>query len=228
MRHYLLWFLVFLSVGIGCGRKAPPLSPEAALPVLIEGLQGGVRPEGILLFWKTPSGFSSFSYRVFRRKETVEGEWRPVGEISRFSGGARNIFWDKAVEKGHRYRYGVRGLNAQERWMATSNEVVFSWEDPIAAPQKVSVRRLDRGVEIFWSPLQLEGIEIVGYVVYRQREGREVPLFPVALAPMVAPPFVDFGISEVGRYRYQVAAVRRFGNTLMQGKVSEAVVIDVP
>jgi hypothetical protein len=228
MRRYFFLLAIFLCIAVGCGRKAPPLSPEEALPIVLSGLQGSVRPEGVLLFWKAPAEFSQISYRVFRREDVVGGGWRSLGEVIPLSEEGEDLFWDETVEAGYRYHYVVRWLDSRERWIGTSNEVVLSWERPIDAPQDLRTRRFEQGVEISWSSLKLEGIEIVGYVVYRWKEGKEISLFPITLTPVFAPPFVDLEIPETGKYQYRAAAVHRFGNTLMQGKVSEPVSVWIP
>ncbi|MBI4208947.1 MAG: fibronectin type III domain-containing protein [Deltaproteobacteria bacterium] len=227
MRRRSFWLIALLLFVLGCGRKAPPLSPEEALPMVLSGLQGSARPEGILLFWKAPPELSNSSYRIFRREDAVRGGWRSLGEVAPLSEEGESLFWDETVEAGYQYHYVARWLDSRGRWMGTSNEVVLSWERPMEAPQNLRARRFGQGVEIFWSPIQLEGIEIVGYVVYRWREREEISLFPITLTPVLAPPFVDLKIPEGGKYQYRVAAVHRFGDTLMQGRVSEPVSIEI-
>lgn len=127
-RRLWFWGIVFL-LAVGCGRKAPPLSPEAALPIVIEDLQGVVREEGVLLSWTTPSKVDATEvrFRLYRREE--EGRfWRALGEPVVSAGEEKNTFLDREVEEGYRYRYGVRVFDQRSRWIGRSNEVVLSIE----------------------------------------------------------------------------------------------------
>lgn len=181
-------------------------------------------------------------FRVFRRGRSLTPsacpdcplEFEPVAEIdidyprgAQVEGG-RVLWQDVNIKAHHEYTYLILAYNSSKYPSPESNQAQIFWDEPPAAPTRVSVHSEERALEIVWefSPFLLSGKEMEdfsGFNIYRRSEGGRFGLFPLNPGPIPERRYWD-GRVEIGRhYEYEVRAVRNFRGTLIEGPSSTLV-----
>ncbi len=241
-----LLFLLPFFLG-GCGIKAPPVAPESTIPAPVSDLRAWVRDGKILLQWKVPDKNLDGSrltdlvgFKVFRQARPLAGPPCDSCPLAFELAAEIDMDFPKAawVEKGvvfwqetsarpqNEYTYFVEVYNRYRSASPESNRVKIFWDDPPAAPAKVSLRKEDRALEITWEPVSLlingrQGVDFRGCNIYRRSEGEAFGLTPLNAEPVLERRYWDRQV-ELGKpYSYAVRAVRDFRGTLIEGPSSE-------
>jgi fibronectin type 3 domain-containing protein len=144
----------------------------------------------------------------------------------------RVLWQDITVKPQYEYTYLVRAYNSYKTPSPESNQVSLSWDEPPAAPTKVSLHSEDKALEMSWefSPRLLNGKEMVdlsGFNIYRRSEGERFGLLPLNSGPVSGNRYRDAALENGKRYYYEVRAVRDFRGTLIEG-LSSALASGIP
>jgi hypothetical protein len=226
---------------------------ESTMPAPVSDLRGYCREGGFFLLWNSPTRNMDGSrlddllgFKVFRQARPIALsscpecplKFEPVAEIdAEYPRGAQveegRVLWqDRTVKPENEYTYFVRAYNSYKTPSPESNPVILFWGEPPAAPTKVSVRSENRALEISWIfiPRLLNGKEMVdlaGFNIYRHREGERFGFFPLNSEPVPDQRYRDAVLENGKRYDYEVRAVRKFRETLIEG-LSSVVASGIP
>jgi len=248
----LIPFLIPLAFG-GCGKKGSPVALESTKPAPVSDLREWAREGGVFLTWSSPTKNVDGSrledllgFKVFRQARPLTPsscpdcplKFEPVAEIDvEYPRGAQvmegRVLWqDITVKPQYEYTYLVRAYNSYKTPSPESNQVSLFWDEPPAAPTKVSVQSEDKALEMSWefSPLLLNGKEMVdlsGFNIYRRSEGERFGLLPINSEPVSGNRYRDAALENGKRYYYEVRAVRHFRGTLIEG-LSSTVASSIP
>ncbi len=190
--------LLFLSLIFlpACGKKGPPVPPEAARPEPPRKLQLRLHPLFAEISFKIPlediRGEALKDLKAFRieKRQVPAGRSAPVmirhldlpfkgnlSETERFS------YRDRHLRAGFCYTYriaAIKGFRSVSDW---SSSISFCWTTPPRSPEELEARRLlPKGVFLSWKPVtrDIRGSPLrrVLYVVHRRSpEGsRKFPL----------------------------------------------------
>ena len=194
---------------------APPVPREFSAMVTEEGVRlswTALRKENIAA---GSSEVVLIGYKIFRG-EVVEGsetEFELVETISRTTEEIGEWF-DRSVVWGTRYAYRIRSVTeffGERTEGFDSDAVEILAEDrflPAPPSRLVAVGGPGR-IDLSWDASPSP--DVVGYVVYRARDGLEDPLLlPLDPSPSLA--FADETVKPGVEYTYTVAAVDRSGN----------------
>lgn len=221
---------------------------ESTMPGPVSDLRAWPREGGVFLGWSSPTKNADGSrledllgFKVFRQARPLTPSACPecsltfeaVAEIDvEYPRGAQveegRVFWqDTAVKPQTEYTYLVRAYNSYKTPSAESNPVAIFWDEPPAAPTKVSVRSEDKALEIRWefSPRLFSGKEMIdfsGFNIYRRSEGERFGFFPLNPGPFPENRYRDAVLENGKRYYYEVRAIRDFRGTLIEGLSSAA------
>lgn len=229
----------------GCGTKGPvrPLAqPLPAAPLEMTLHQQG---DGLLLSWSLPRSNQDGSeltdlagFRVYRQSFDPAEDcpdcrdnaplWRLVeldylGHVQRRNG--RLFLLDNGLEPGFGYSYKVVPFN---RWGqdGQSIEQRQTLAVPPPAPTDPKAERKNGELLLSWQTAELpEGMEILGYQVYRRRPGRAFGAAPRNEALLSQPRFVDSGFETDRSYVYAVRTVARQAGQVLESALSETLVI---
>jgi hypothetical protein len=132
----------------GCGVKSQPISPEAARPEKILGLEAANAKEGIRLTWDRPEKYAGGekmkdlgSFTISRTQEGQTAE--KIGDIQvndqgRFQVQRTFEFIDGATIMGKTYHYQVTASTTDGYVSEPSNDVTIVRRSPSAAPNPES------------------------------------------------------------------------------------------
>jgi hypothetical protein len=248
----LIPFLIPLAFW-GCGKKGNPVALESTMPAPVSDLREWSREGGVFLTWSSPTKNVDESrledllgFKVFRQARPLTPsscpdcplKFEPVAEVDvEYPRGAQveegRVLWqDITVKPQYEYTYLVRAYNSYKTPSPESNQVSLFWDEPPAAPAKVSVQSEDKALEMSWefSPRLMNGKEMVdfsGFNIYRRREGERFGLLPLNSEPFAKNQYQDAVLENGKRYFYEVRAVRNFRGTLIEGP-SSAVASGIP
>jgi fibronectin type 3 domain-containing protein len=136
--------------------------------------------------------------------------------------GGRVLWRETTLKPQTEYTYLVRAYNSYKNASPESSPVTIFWDDPPAAPTKITVRSEDKALEINWefTSRLITGKEMVdfsGFNLYRRGEGELFGFFPLNPDLIKENRFQDAVLENGKRYYYQVRAVRNFRGTLIEG-----------
>jgi hypothetical protein len=132
------------AVFLGCGVKSPPISPEAARPEKILGLEAANAKDGIRLSWDRPETYSGGQkmrdlggFTISRAQEGKPVE--KIGDIQvydegRFQAQHTFTFIDGATIPGKTYHYQVTSSTSDGYVSEPSNDVTVVRKSPSAPP----------------------------------------------------------------------------------------------
>lgn len=244
MRRYrdviTLCIVMLLSI-CGCGRKTPPIPPQAAIPAPIQDLRGKLDEKGIALSWTCPSRTVSGekieglkTFKLFKSEAAVDDFCPdcPVNfdmVITLNGAGIRPgsvlTYTDTDLKKHHYYTYKVIAGAGWDVVSDDSNKVSFRWESPLPPPIGLALQIADRRLILSWDPVTelFDGspiAETVRYQVYRSNNGRE---FKKIGEPVEGVSIVDEDVTNDRKYFYRVRAVRIVGDSELPGIESEVI-----
>ncbi len=237
-------FLALVLIAAACGRKTLPVPPSAAIPTPIDDLRYTQEQGRVVLSWTPPrrtvvgSRLQGIDTFLVQRAVVPEDEYCPgcpvkftsVIEVpydQAMAGGdgktARYI--ESVLRPNHRYIYRVRTKAGWRLVSDDSNTVNFSWAAPPLAPEGLVATAGDREVELRWQPVRrtIDQEPVKEGLRYRVYRGPDPDSLRPVGEPVAAPVFTDRGLENGRRYSYRVAAVRRAGETTVNGLFSRAV-----
>jgi fibronectin type 3 domain-containing protein len=239
---FSLILLIILMLLMGaCGKKGPPIPWETVVPKRIVDLEAIPRDGGLFLEWTSPkentdkSPLTNLAKIQILRSEgiLINGECRGCGEKPQviyerkvevkeeMAGKKITVFFDN-LEAGKVYVYQVISINRRGYPSSPSNPVTVYWEPPPQPPGMVRGEQGDRGVDLYWEPV--EGA--TGYNVYRRMEGEnEFPFNPLNREPLKLTQYTDLGVQNNIKYIYSVRAVKRVVKADIEGKGSPGIAV---
>lgn len=241
----LILALLFQALLAGCGTKGPvqPLSqPVPAAPSEITLHQQG---DGLLLSWSLPRRNQDGSeltdlagFRIYRQSFDPEEDcpdcrdnaplWRLVeldylGHAQRRKG--RLFLLDNGLEPGLGYSYKVVPFN---RWGQDGPPIERrqTLAVPPPAPAAPKAERQNNGLLLSWQAAEPpEGMELLGYQVYRRRPGRAFGAAPRNEKLLSQPRFADSGFETDRSYVYAIRIVVRQADQVLESSLSDTLVI---
>lgn len=245
----MLIIIFLLSCPVACGKKSPPLAPEATFPEAVSDLKAFSRQGVLYLKWTIPQRNTNGSklnnllgFHVFRQMRSLEQNscstcptnFELIGEIDLdFPRAARVqegvVLWpDRTVKPGYEYIYFVRAYNIFKAASLESNRVHVFWIDPLPPPVEINLRHEHKALEISWKiPTQLwspkEKGEFWGMNIYRRTAGESFSLLPLNAQPIKEEKYLDMQVELGQKYFYEVRAIRNFRGTLIEGLGSQQV-----
>lgn len=237
----LCTMLMVMLLG-GCGLKTMPVPPQEIVPAAIVDLRYDLDEKGVTLNWtyptKTVMGGDVKEISVFdlyRAVVPVDSYCDtcpiPFGEPIQIPGGAVTAevaktasYSSTLLRPGHIYLFMVRSRSGWWAESEDSNVVSFMWNIPPAAPEKLTVQGVDRGVALTWLPVTThpDGSiirEPVKYQMYRSTGGPFVQLGELQDKPA----FTDTRVEAGRSYQYKVQAVTMYEKGQVGGGVSAPV-----
>lgn len=235
-----LLLIGLLALLVGCGRKTPPVPPNAVIPEAITNLRYTADDMGVHLSWSYPSrsveGKSIKNIRVFQLHKAVISQADycdgcPVVYDQVIPIEARGIrpkagvdYIDTDLQAGYHYVYMVQSGSGWRIDSAPSNRVEYAHLATLRSPREVGVEVGDHVLTVTWQPVSRRddgsGTAGVKYQVYRgsSRTGLR-PHGGLVEEPL----FVDRGVSNEQMYYYNVRAVTVAEGFSTQGHASATV-----
>lgn len=232
--------IALLTLLFGCGRKTPPVPPNAVIPEAISNLQYQADDTGVLLSWNYPArsidGKSIKNIRAFQlhKAKIAEADYcegcpvvydevividargtKPKGRLT---------YKDSNLEAGYHYVYMVRSDSGWRIQSSESNRVGFSHHSTLRAPQDINVEVGDHVLTLTWQPVLRRDddsqAEDVRYQVYRGTSRSRLSRHGDVVEE---PQFVDKGVSNERTYYYHVRAVTVAAGSHTSGHASATV-----
>lgn len=237
---FAIAFIVLLCLP-GCGRKTPPLPPQAVIPLPITDLQQKIDEQGAFLIWTSPSFSASASSEASVRTFLVlQSEVSPedcvdcpVHYNQSFSvdaadliPGKKIVFRIPSLKIHHSYHFKVLSRSGWGVSSEDSNEVAFLWESPPLAPAGLAVMVGDQQLTLTWQPVsrfadgRMLSIPAL-YQVFRSENGEN--FIPIG-SPQAAETYSDTGLTNGRAHHYQVRAFHSLSGADMFSPASETVV----
>ncbi len=232
----LIVISLLLLTMTACGKKGPVRPKLATLPVA--PLEVTLQQQGNLfvLSWDIPTvnedggpaedltGFriKRLSYDVVEGCPTCRDPQEEIAEIDlQYPSPAQRIgkklYWrdlDIRINNGYRYAIVPITLGRQEGRFATAH---LAAQQPPPAPTALQVEAGDTQIQVQWvAPASSEGMELVGYNLYRRQAKRPFPIVPVNAKPLEATKLLDRGLDNGRAYEYRVSALVRIGDQLVE------------
>jgi hypothetical protein len=227
----------------GCGKKGPVRPKLTTLPELpgqVTLLQQG---RLFILGWTIPerhedgtkvedlTGFRirRLSYDATEDCPTCREPQAEVAEIElRHPDPAQRIgnriYWrDLDIRPGTGYRYAIAPLivGGHETPAATVHQTALQ---PPPAPLDLRAEAGEARVSLTWQAPELpEGMELVGYNLYRRYAERAFPIVPVNKDPLQETRLLDRGLDRGKAYEYRVSAVFKTADRTLESMATPGV-----
>lgn len=243
----LLFVMISLSLALSltaCGKKGP-VRPKVAVQ-LEAPTDVTLRQQGNLfvLGWTIPSDSQEGSaedltgfiikrlvYNATEGCPTCRTPEEQVAELSikdpkpgqRFGD---RIYWrDFDIREGTGYRYAIVPvtLGNIEAPFAT---IHLDVQPALAAPAGLRAESGDGQIALQWdAPPLPEGVELLGYNLYRRQAKRSFPIVPVNVKPLQETQLLDRGLDNGRAYEYRVSALVKRGDQQLESMASPGVLI---
>jgi fibronectin type 3 domain-containing protein/predicted small lipoprotein YifL len=252
-RRVALAACLLAAVAGACGKKGPPVAPEARIPAPPSEARASIDENAIVVGWTIPrtradgSALRDLSALKLYRREEAEGTLpRPAmlsaGRVAGFEQVAsvspsapapaivqgNRIEWvDRgALMPGRRYVYVLTATDSTGRTSAPSERLTVPYLAAPRAPRGLRASPGDRHITLSWqAPAELvDGSPASGPFAYVVLRGTA----PDGPFEMVAPgvsdtSYVDKGLENDSEYRYVVRAVRADPRVAASGPPSSPV-----
>ncbi len=241
----LMMALLFLVLLAGCGTKGPVRPLAQPLPAAPPEMTLHQQGDGLLLSWSLPRSNQDRTemtdlagFRVYRQSFEPEEDcpdcrndaplWRLVeldylGHAQRRNG--RLFLLDNGLEPGLGYSYKVVPFN---RWGQDGHPIERrqTLATPPPPPLGLQAQRGNGRLLLSWQAAELpEGMELLGYQLYRRRPGRAFGAAPRNEELLSQPRFEDSGFETGRSYVYAIRTVVRQAEQVLESALSDTLVI---
>jgi predicted small lipoprotein YifL len=241
MHRFSFLFLLFLL--LGCGKKGPLVPPEALVPAAVTDLAVAQKGDYFQLSWSAPTkemGGSRLAdlagFELFRRQVLPPGEdceqcpnayqlLKKV-DIEYLQGADRvgNVLLtnDNGVDAGRTYQYKVISLKKDGTPSPDSNK---ARRQKVQPPQPPVVKAVSQatGIVLAITPPQGDPTAIVGYNIYRSRQGEPLVPLPLNDKPITGTTFEDLRVQRGVTYRYTARAIAGAAGETLESNPSNEV-----
>ncbi len=217
-------FIGILILLVGCGRKTPPVPPNAVIPEAIGNLKYMADDTGVTLSWRYPEnsikGKSIENIRTFHLHKAMipDADYCdgcPVTYDQVIKVDARGsepkerlAYIDTDLQPGYHYVYMVKSDSGWRIMSGDSNRVDFSHKPSMQAPMDVGVEVGDHVLTLTWKAVtQRDDGSTVSDAQYQVYRGSSRTDLASHGAVVDQPVFMDKGISNEQAYYYNVRAV---------------------
>jgi hypothetical protein len=237
-----LCLLLLAAVLAGCGKKGPVRPLRQPVPAAVEEFSLRQQGDRMLLVWTLPRQNEDGTpltdlagFRIYRGTfeagddcpECLETPkvWRLVDleylrSVQRV--GDRFFAADPGLQPGQGYQYRIIPFN---RWGQDGKPVLQRQvlAEPPPAPAEVAAEDKDGALLVTWQPAPSlpEGMEMLGYNVYRRRPGRAFPPAPLNLKPIAETRFEDRDFAAGRTYMYAIRTVVRQDGRVLESRLSD-------
>lgn len=229
----------------GCGKKGPVRPKLTTLPEAPK--QVTLQQQGMLfiLGWTIPekhedgtrvedlTGFriKRLTYDAAEDCPTCREPQTEVAEIElKYPAPAqrigKRIYWrDLDIRPGTGYRYAIVPLTIGGHETPAATVHLAALEPP-PAPTGLRAEAGDARVSLTWQAPELpEGMELVGYNLYRRYAERTFPILPVNQDPLPETELLDRGLDNGKAYEYRVSALVRSGDRVLESMAGPGVLV---
>jgi hypothetical protein len=240
----LFWFLV-LCLMISCGKKANPVAPVQIIPKAVEGLGYQVKGRSLTLLWAIPTENTDGSPLTdLKGFKLLKGTWPAKDYCLTCPDQFQDSLWIDLkgpelpgiqveanqvmvtfdqLTPGRMILFQVLTLNKGETASEPSKTLKIAWDLPLMPPAQLKVKPLAAAVELSWDPslALVDGSpaeDVEGYVLYRRQE--KGPWTKVNEQPLTAANYRDENVQDGISYTYQVKALRRVYQGLLESEGS--------
>ena len=245
--HLALLSMLSLSLIMvtGCGKKGPVRPKLDTLPEAPK--QVTLQQQGMLfvLGWTIPekhedgskvedlTGFriKRLAYDAAQGCPTCRDPQTEVAEIElKYPDPAQRIgkrlYWrDLDIRTGTGYRYAIVPLTIGGHETPAAKVHLAAMQPP-PSPTNLQAEAGDARVSLQWQAPELpEGMELVGYNLYRRYAKRAFPIIPVNQKPLQETHLLDRGLDNGKAYEYRVSALVRAGEQRLESMASPGVLI---
>jgi hypothetical protein len=235
--------LLLLAAGLaGCGKKGPIRPLRQPIPGTPEEFTLRQQGDRMLLVWTLPQQNEDGTpltdlagFRIYRGTfeagddcpECLETPrlWLLVDlEYLRAVQRVDDRFFaaDPGLQPGLGYQYRIIPFN---RWGQDGKPVLQRQmlAEPPPAPAEVAATDQDGTLLVTWQPATSlpDGMEPLGYNVYRRRPGRAFPPAPLNPEPVTEPRFEDRDFAAGKTYMYAVRTVVRQDGRVLESRLSD-------
>lgn len=248
-RASLLALLVAVSVALtmlaGCGKKGPVRPKLTTFPEIPGNVT--VQQQGMLfvLGWTIPEKHQDGSkvedlvgFRIKRltydaaqgcptcrdpQTEVAEIELNHPEPAQRIG---KRIYWrdlDIRPDTGYRYAIMPLTIGGHETPAATIHLAALR---PPPSPTNLRAEAGDARVSLQWDAPELpDGMELIGYNLYRRLAKRAFPIVPVNKEPLAETQLLDRGLDNGRAYEYRVSALVKAGDRTLESMASPGLLI---
>lgn len=233
MRIRTIFLITVILFFAACGRRTPPLPPQAVRPVPPSGIKLTLTPSGVKICWNIPRqtvnnnplpGLKGFRIVRLSRKNKKGPLSRkifflPLDQKAWVRG--TSCFEDHHLHTGCRYEYLIQAVRG---WRCVSDPVqtrVFAWHTPPRAPQSLKAQGGDGKVCLIWAPVKyfVDSRPVsrgLYYRIYRYQRDRVV----LVARKVTENTFCDQGLANEKVYCYRVEPVFFYQGTMIPGPKS--------
>ncbi len=241
----LIIITLTLTMMTGCGKKGPvrpklDTLPEAPKEVTLQQ-QGMLFVLGWAIPEKHQDGTAVEDLTGFRIKRltydgaegcpTCRDPQTEVAEIElKYPDPAQRIgkrlYWrDLDIRPGTGYRYAIAPLTIGGHETPAAL-VHLAAVQPPPAPTNLRTEAGDARVFLQWAAPELpDGMELIGYNLYRRHAKRAFPIIPVNKEPLQETQLLDRGLDNGRAYEYRVSALVSAGDQVIESMASPGALI---
>lgn len=136
----------------------------------------------------------------------------------------KRIYWrDLDISPGTGYSYAIAPLTIGGHETPAA-KIYQTALPPLPAPQDLRAEAGEASVSLTWQAPELpEGMELVGYNLYRRHAKRAFPIVPVNKDPLQETRLLDRGLDSGKAYEYRVSAVVRTDDRTLESMATPGV-----
>ncbi|MDH3998623.1 MAG: hypothetical protein OET90_07265 [Desulfuromonadales bacterium] len=236
----LLALLLLLAFGLaGCGKKGPVRPKLATPPPSPQNVSLHQRGADFLLSWDAPSAADDLDlagYRIRRLSynaidgcPTCRDPEESVAKIElKYPAPAQlisgRLYWfDPDVQQGRGYRYQLLPFTTGQHLgdAVYAHQSVFPVVD---APVDLTINPQEGRLRLQWrAPVLAQGMELLGYNLYRWRDGASIPAAPLNPQPLQRNWLVMEASASNDEDIYCVSALIESNQTIIEGTLSNAI-----
>ena len=138
----------------------------------------------------------------------------------------KRLYWrDLDIRPGTGYRYAIAPLTIGGHETPAAL-VHLTAVQPPPAPTNLRAEAGDARVSLQWQTPELpDGIDLIGYNLYRRHAKRAFPIVPVNKEPLKETQLLDRGLDNGKAYEYRVSALVRAADLVLESMASPGVLI---